>query len=78
MLPSLCRTTRILILIFETITQARAINVDLCLENLGPENLVMHMVSLLTGMASATYLTNMLYKIDRPLRGHGFHCQGNR
>ena len=46
---------------FETIMQAKAINVDLCLESLGPEDLVMHMVSPLT-VTYATYLTNMLYK----------------
>jgi len=30
--------------------KARAINVDLCLENLGPEDLVMHMIDLFGGM----------------------------
>jgi hypothetical protein len=41
--------------------------VDVCLESLGPEDLVMHMVSPRT-VTNATCLTNILYNIDRPLR----------
>ena len=58
MLPALLPE---IFIFFETIMQAKAINVDLCLETVGPEDVVTRVVSPLT-VTYATYLTNTLYK----------------